>query len=280
MSLLAGLEAAAALPARVCFTTPSSSVTISTAELWERAADVAVSLGRADVPVAVVLDNSPEAVTAVLGTLRSGRDLVSLPLPARSDDPSSYLEQSHRLAGVAEAEQVAVADEWLAFFDGASGAERLVGLSSLTVGGSGGPADDGSSAVVQHTSGTTGDPSGVTVSQDRLAASCEAICATLEPGSSAVMASWLPLSHDMGLVGGLLTSWWAAGTGRSSSGTLALARPEDFVRSPGWWIGQLEHFSASITAMPPAGLDALSRLLRAHVVRISHRWRRRSSVRR
>ncbi len=64
-------------------------------------------------------------------------------------------------------------------------------------------------AVVQYTSGSTGQPRGVLVRHGSLVANTAAIAERfgLTPSSRGV--TWLPPFHDMGLVGGLLTPMWA-----------------------------------------------------------------------
>ena len=62
---------------------------------------------------------------------------------------------------------------------------------------------------MQFTSGSTAAPKGIRLRLGAVAANVCALIATLalRPGDGA--CSWLPLSHDMGLIGMLLTSWCA-----------------------------------------------------------------------
>jgi acyl-CoA synthetase (AMP-forming)/AMP-acid ligase II len=84
-------------------------------------------------------------------------------------------------------------------------------------------------ALVQYTSGTVGDPKGVILSHGNLQANVNMITAALGLTTADVSCSWLPLFHDMGLIGTLLTP---ALTGSET----CLLPPEDFLRDPGCWI--------------------------------------------
>src|SRR6202040_2557860 len=56
-------------------------------------------------------------------------------------------------------------------------------------------------AFIQYTSGSTGRPKGVLLTHDNLPANIRAITAGLDAQPTDVGASWLPLYHDMGLIG-------------------------------------------------------------------------------
>jgi len=64
----------------------------------------------------------------------------------------------------------------------------------------------GDTAMLQYTSGSTGDPKGVILTHRHLLANIAAMGAAAHAGPSDVFVSWLPLYHDMGLIGA-----WLAG---------------------------------------------------------------------
>ena len=84
-------------------------------------------------------------------------------------------------------------------------------------------------ALLQFTSGSTGSPRGVQVSWANLAANLAAIRGWLDWRDGDVATSWLPLFHDMGLVGALLTSV-------TCQLDLWLMQPAQFIRDPGRWL--------------------------------------------
>ena len=108
-------------------------------------------------------------------------------------------------------------------------------------------------ALLQFTSGSTGVSRGVRVSWDNLAANIALIQDWLAWQDGDVTASWLPLYHDMGLIGCLLTPVTA-------QGDLWLMRPSQFVRDPLRWLRCLA--VAQHTAVPPFALDYVTRRVR------------------
>ena len=83
-------------------------------------------------------------------------------------------------------------------------------------------------AFVQFSSGTTGDPKPVGLSHYNMIANAESIMSTF-PGDPKQHSgvSWLPLYHDMGLIGALVTAL-------ITPGTLTLLPPERFIASRGF----------------------------------------------
>lgn len=101
-------------------------------------------------------------------------------------------------------------------------------------------------ALLQFTSGSTGVPKGVRISCANLEANVRAIRSWLQWSDEDVFASWLPLYHDMGLIGGMITP--------VVSGTdLWLMTPDQFVRSPLRWLECFGKHGATITTAPSFG---------------------------
>jgi acyl-CoA synthetase (AMP-forming)/AMP-acid ligase II len=111
------------------------------------------------------------------------------------------------------------------------------------------PAD---TALIQFTSGTGGRPRGVRIPFESLEANTAAIRTWLRAGRDDEWASWLPVHHDMGLIGCMVTPV-AGGNG------LWLSRPKDFVRDPMNYLRCFGSGSATITATPGFGLDHILR---------------------
>ncbi|MBF6427350.1 AMP-binding protein [Nocardia cyriacigeorgica] len=84
-------------------------------------------------------------------------------------------------------------------------------------------------ALLQFTSGSTGTPRGVRVSWHNLANNIAMISRLIDWQPGEAMVSWLPLYHDMGLVGAFLTTV-------TNQGELYLMRPDQFVRDPVRWL--------------------------------------------
>jgi acyl-CoA synthetase (AMP-forming)/AMP-acid ligase II len=107
-------------------------------------------------------------------------------------------------------------------------------------------------ALVQFTSGSSGGAKGVCLTYRALEANLEAIDRWLEPTAQDVMCTWLPLHHDMGLIGAML---WPISTGRE----LRMMRPEQFVRRPLMYLNAFHEHRATLAAIPPFGLDYIVR---------------------
>ncbi len=89
-------------------------------------------------------------------------------------------------------------------------------------------------ALLQFTSGSTGDPRGVRVTWHNLANNIRMISELIDWRPGEAMVSWLPLYHDMGLVGAFLTAV-------ANQGDLYLMRPDQFVRDPARWLRAMTH---------------------------------------
>ena len=84
-------------------------------------------------------------------------------------------------------------------------------------------------AHLQLTSGTTSRSRAAVVTHGALAANLEQISSATAIGPGSTVVSWLPLFHDMGLVGGFLTALWRGVD-------LALGTPFGFLRRPVSWL--------------------------------------------
>jgi len=100
----------------------------------------------------------------------------------------------------------------------------------------------GELALLQFTSGSSGAPRGVMVTWDNLEANCELIARMAGYEDGDVVASWLPLYHDMGLIGTFITPI-------ARQGILRLMRPDHFIRDPARWLRCFAE--AQHTAAPP-----------------------------
>ncbi|BAW06745.1 AMP-binding protein [Nocardia seriolae] len=89
-------------------------------------------------------------------------------------------------------------------------------------------------ALLQFTSGSSGSPRGVRVSWGNLANNIDMIARLIDWRAGETMVSWLPLYHDMGLVGAFLTAV-------TNQAPLYLMRPDQFVRDPIRWLRAMTH---------------------------------------
>jgi acyl-CoA synthetase (AMP-forming)/AMP-acid ligase II len=85
----------------------------------------------------------------------------------------------------------------------------------------------------------------------------------LAPSDGAVVCSWLPLSHDMGLIGLALYAICAVNPPWSTPTDLVLMSPEAFLADPGSWMRACSDYRATSTTAPPFALRLAARSLRS-----------------
>ena len=236
------------------------------AVLHEEAKAMAVALAHRGVGpgahVALLGPTSRPFVTAVQAVWLAGATVVVLPLPMRMGNLSDFVAQTRARVLAADTTLV-VADPLLfGFVQPEPGDPPVIMLSDLTGDASDpwaweAPKEDPSAlGILQFTSGSTADPKGVMLPHATICANLDAIAeaAALDPADDG-LCSWLPLYHDMGLIG-LLTLGMTTGT------DLALAAPQDFLAAPGRWMEWMSHHRATATAGPNFSYALAARALR------------------
>jgi acyl-CoA synthetase (AMP-forming)/AMP-acid ligase II len=263
MSLIVdALDAPLADRARVhCLSDGSRPLTL--AELGansRRAAAWLESLAGRAGTVATLLTGSHDCLATLFGALRSGMTLVSLPHPARGMDADEYMAQIGRMCALTGATQL-LCDPALA---------PLLSAAPVAVhpfNGWDGSAFSGTAGTpghfVQFTSGSTGTPRGIALSLDSLEANLMSMYDWLEPQGDGVVCSWLPLSHDMGLIGFALYAICTVNPPWSVPTDLVLMSPEAFLADPGSWLRACSDYRATSTTSPPFALRLASRALRS-----------------
>jgi acyl-CoA synthetase (AMP-forming)/AMP-acid ligase II len=244
------LERAAASGEGVRFLARSEERFVSYGEVLDRAARVAGGLEskgvRAGDRVGVAVPTGPKFYDAFFGALAAGAVPVSLPLPPRFGDGEDYRRSVAENLDAAGA-QLLVSVRALRKRLGDQPAEDVEDLLSHAPRWTPVGADD--LALVQLSSGTTGCPKAIGLTHRQVLANVRAMLAAFfdayppEEGFEHGGVSWLPLYHDMGLSGALLTAL-------VHPGPLTLMRPEDFVARPVRWLDAISRFRATISAAP------------------------------
>jgi 1-acyl-sn-glycerol-3-phosphate acyltransferase len=98
-------------------------------------------------------------------------------------------------------------------------------------------------AMLQYTSGSTGDPKGVMLSHENILANIRAMGRAMNIDGSDVFVSWLPLYHDMGLIGAWLGSLYFAAP-------VAIMSPMQFILRPESWLWSIHRNRGTISAAP------------------------------
>lgn len=108
------------------------------------------------------------------------------------------------------------------------------------------PAVAGDTALIQFSSGSTSDPKGVVLSHAYLLANIRAIGKAAGIGAPDVTLSWMPLSHDMGLVGFHLVPMY-------HGLDQILMDTGLFVRRPARWLQAAQRYGATLLCSPNFG---------------------------
>lgn len=98
-------------------------------------------------------------------------------------------------------------------------------------------------ALIQYTSGSTSAPKGVLLNHQNLLANIRAAGKGLQISSSDVGVSWLPLYHDMGLIGSWFISFYHANP-------VVIMSPLTFLSRPERWLWTIHYHRATISAAP------------------------------
>ena len=224
------------------------------ARVRERALSIAADLVARGVRrgdrVALVLPTCPEFVECLFGVLCAGAIPVPLYPPVRLGRLDEYHSKTAAMLRAVDAALV-VTDERIRRFVGVAvqlAGPRLGSVIASSLGGMNSievdlAADD--VALIQFSSGTTNDPKPVALTHANLLSNLAAIERYLrdEGAPNLVGVTWLPLYHDMGLIGNLLSAFYLPAP-------MVLLPPELFVAVPGAWLRAISRHRGTVTAAP------------------------------
>ncbi|HZZ84043.1 MAG TPA: fatty acyl-AMP ligase [Anaeromyxobacteraceae bacterium] len=221
-------------------------------EVREAAREVAGGLARLGVRpgdrVALVYRTEPDFLSAFFGVLLAGGVPVPLYPPVRLGRLEEYLAATARMLQVSGARLLLAAGSVRRLLgEAVAGARPELGCRGLDGLPAGGPLErevgPEALALVQFSSGSTVDPKPVALTHAALAAQGAALLALVRPTPADVLVSWLPLYHDMGLIGGLLSAV-------SYPGPAVLIPPEHFLARPALWLRAVARHRGTVCAAP------------------------------
>jgi 1-acyl-sn-glycerol-3-phosphate acyltransferase len=114
-------------------------------------------------------------------------------------------------------------------------------------------------AFLQYTSGSTGDPKGVMLTHANLLANLRAMGPHAGVSSNDVFVSWLPLYHDMGLIGAGLGSLYYAFP-------LIVMSPLSFLARPARWLWAIHRHRGTLSAAPNFAYELCARAIQDHEI--------------
>lgn len=237
----------------------AENLPVTFAELAVRAREVAGGfLGAGAKPgerVILVLPDEREFVEAFLGAVVAG--LVPVPLfpPFMLAQLDSYLSHTERIVGQCESKLIVTIPEIAQVLDGAMTERRCISMAELQLDQDVAlprvKPDD--MAFIQYTSGSTSDPKGVVNTHrcllDNVADFADHM--RLDPERDWGV-TWLPLYHDMGLIGGVMLP-------ALRQGSVWFMPPLQFARHPTSWFDLIHEVRATTTFAPNFGYGLVTR---------------------
>jgi fatty-acyl-CoA synthase len=251
-----GLDAAAGAPSGVTFVSLREEERhLRWGEVRERALRAAAALAARGVGpgdrVAIVLRTEPAFLDAFFGAWYAGAVPVPLYPPVRLGRMDEYVAATARMLAVSGA-RVVVAKGTVRRLLGEAIARARPALGCVDAGELEGPRPGVARPVapddlglVQFSSGSTVDPKPVALTHRALAAQVTALVkATCRPDAAReALVSWLPLYHDMGLLGGLLGP-------ATYPGPCVLVPPEHFLARPALWLRAIARHGGTLSPAP------------------------------
>ncbi|SDI12289.1 Acyl-CoA synthetase (AMP-forming)/AMP-acid ligase II [Actinokineospora alba] len=192
-------------------------------------------------------------VAALVGCLYAGMAAVPAPLPGR------YREERSRVQGIAEnagvcailtdSENLAAVADWA---DAEGLTTPVVATDGVDLPDPGAwqpqELDRSALAMLQYTSGTTGAPKGAMLSHGNLLHNVENQRVMCRLTRETRLGGWLPLYHDMGLLGQLVPAL-LVGT------CCVLMRPASFLKRPHQWLRLIDKYGIHSSAGPSFAYD-------------------------
>ncbi|MFO7495328.1 MAG: AMP-binding protein, partial [Desulfobacterales bacterium] len=251
---------------RLCTDAQGAEQTVTYQDLYAGAAAIAGGLQHLGLkcgqPVAIMLPTGADYFFTFFGVMLAGGIPVPLYPPVRKSQLAEHLQRHQAILRNCEAPILVTIAE-------ARGLARLLKgrattLRHLTTAAelrANSPSFQppvvkaADTAFLQYTSGSTGTPKGVILSHANLLVNIRSMGRAVAVSSDDVFVSWLPLYHDMGLIGAWLGSLYFGPL-------LVSLSPMDFLARPGRWLRAIQRFGGTVSAAPNFGYEiCLKRLV-------------------
>jgi acyl-CoA synthetase (AMP-forming)/AMP-acid ligase II len=226
--------------------------TVTYKEVDQRARALAAHLQSLSNPgdrALLVYDSCIENIIAFFGCLYAGLIAVPVCPPHRSRRNArleNILKDCNPSFALSTAAQIA---EIKRLFNHDSVLERVTSLATEMVSQDETEAwiepdsNDKNLAFLQYTSGSTNTPKGVAVSHGNLLHNQQMLQHAFQTTEHSNIVSWLPIYHDMGLIGKMLHSFYAGAT-------CVFMSPMSFLQQPARWLHAISKYKADISGGP------------------------------
>jgi fatty-acyl-CoA synthase len=248
---------------------PDGPTFVSWSQLHDEARSVGASLqAKGLLPgdhVAILGPTSRELMTIVRGCWLAGIASMVLPLPMRMGSLDEFVNSTRARIRHGDAKLVLIDDQLAPFYEAAPNDPPIEPMGAVLPGSPNVPSGDRLElpdrdperlVILQYTSGSTSEPKGVMIPDRVLTANLDACTGAAELSDGDVMVSWLPLYHDMGLVGFLALPMLFGVP-------LVQAAPQDFMAKPGNWMQWISDWGGTATAGPNFAWVLATRALRS-----------------
>ena len=199
-----------------------------------------------------------EFIEAFLGCLAAG--IIAVPAyPPRKNRKAERLlsiiqDCKPRLLLTTQRTLPCIGSDLITFEGGRKCLTTDISEASFTCVGSPSSLDINGIAFLQFTSGSTGNPRGVVITHKNIVSNEEAIQGSFRHTTDSVMVSWLPVFHDMGLIGGVLQPLYV---GFPS----ILLSPGTFLQEPIKWLRAIHDHRGTTTGAPNFAWDHCAKMV-------------------
>jgi fatty-acyl-CoA synthase len=241
---------------------PDAPLRRSWGEVHQQARRIAGSLANAGIApgsaVAVLAGDPADVAPLAQAVWMRGACLTMLQQPTPRTDLAVWLADTNRAATMIGADLTVVGPPFAEAAAALTAAgQRVATIAELRPGPAIAPLhpDESAVAMYQLTSGSTGTPKAVQITHANLLANSVGLATAAGSDSSTdVMVTWLPLSHDMGMIA-FLTTPMQLGI------ELVATTPDQFLRRPALWPELISRYRGSITCGPNFAYALLARTL-------------------
>ena len=234
---------------------------MSYAELREKAVDVAKGLvpyAKKNSRVGICATTSPEFAILFFACQYAGIVPAPLPLPVTLGGRSSYERQLQRMADTGDFHALLCPESMEPIISSALNDLKVPVLTfeaamDLPKGEMLRPFAEDGQCYIQYSSGSSSSPKGIIGTQLSVMSNCRAITqAGLRVNGTDRATSWLPLYHDMGLIGFMIAPL-------ASQLSVDYLDPQDFTRRPITWLQLISDHGGSLSYSPTFGYELCSR---------------------
>jgi len=231
--------------------------TLTYAEIRARATDLAMRLvdfAEKDARIGIAAVSTAEFAVLFYACQYAGIIPAPVPLPVTLGGRTSYERQLQRLAETGDFHAMFTPSSMepimsAALNDQAIPVMTFEDVANLPKGNKLRPHGPDDLSYIQYSSGSSSSPKGIIGTQKSVSANCKAICQHgLKITNDDRCTSWLPLYHDMGLIGFMIAPMM-------SQMTVDYIDPQDFTRRPITWLQLISDHGGTLSFSPTFGYE-------------------------